>query len=341
MTIFRSLRESLGITPIDYPVPAHANTFWCSLGGLTLICFIMSFVTGAILTQFYNPSPTVAYASIRYISNTPGLGVIRSLHHWSANLGFLLLIAHMVRVMLTGAYRPPRTITFLFGLGLLFTAFQLFFTGTVLKWDQEGYEALGHFVAINNLLGPIGNVFQEDFTLSTSMLARIYGLHVGVFPSILLVLIFLHAIYVKIFGIAPKPYQSDEDYQNSLAAGATFTGHLLKLMGYGIVLVIILAGLAFLFPPELLKAPVPGIEITKPPWLFWVFYPIESTLGIAGILVGTGIIAFGLILVPVLGLTISSEKKLRPITNTIFIAGLIALVASLIITYFTPVMKHM
>jgi ubiquinol-cytochrome c reductase cytochrome b subunit len=340
MSLLNDWRKTIGLTALDYPVPTHANTFWYSLGGITLICFIITFLTGALLTQLYNPTPTIAHASVSYISNTPGIWLMRALHYWSANVGFLLLIAHMLRVMITGAFRPPRIITYLFGLALLFIAFQLFFTGTVLKWDQEGYEALAHFVALNKLLGPIGAVFQEDFTLSTSMLARMYGLHVGVFPILFLVLIIVHAFYVKHLGIAPKPYQIDEDYEKSLAAGDTFTIHVKRLLVYGLVLIVVLTALAFLFPPGILKAPVPGVEITKPPWLFWIFYPIESAIGIIGILLGSGVIAIGLILVPILGLAISEEKKLFSVVRTIVIAGLIIWIVLLVITFFSPVMKH-
>ena len=229
-----------------------------------------SFVTGAILTQFYNPTPTVAHASVNYIARTPWLRLIRALHHWSANLGFILLIGHMLRVMFTGAFRPPRIITYLVGLLLLFVSFQLFFSGTVLKWDQEGYEALAHFMAVNKLLGPLGMVFQEDFTLSTSMLARIYALHIGIIPALLVLLIVVHFVYVKHFGIAPKPYQSQNAYQESLLQGAKFTQHLKWLLLFGLILLVVLFLLALLFPPDLLEKPKPGIEITKPPWVFWL-----------------------------------------------------------------------
>jgi ubiquinol-cytochrome c reductase cytochrome b subunit len=326
---WKDWREPLGLTALDYPVPTHANTFWYSLGGITLFCFVVTFVTGAILTQFYNPSPVVAHASVRYIAATPGLKLIRALHHWSANLGFALLIAHMLRVVFMGGYRPPRTITYLFGVALLFVAFQLFFTGTVLRWDQEGYEAMAHFVAVNKLLGPLGAVFQEDFTLSTSMLARIYGLHVGVFSSLLLVLIVLHAVFIKHFGIAPKPYQSKEGYQDSLAAGETFTKHLRGLAVYSLILLVVLLALAFFFPP------------TKPPWPFWVFYPIESAVGMVGILLGSVVVSFGLILIPILGMTIGEEKKLYRVVNTVVVVGLIAWLALMVITYFSPVMQHL
>jgi ubiquinol-cytochrome c reductase cytochrome b subunit len=334
-------REAIGLPALEYPVPAHANTFWYSLGGTTLICFVVSFVTGTILTQFYNPTPTVAHASVTYISSTTWLRLIRALHHWSANVGFLLLIAHMLRVVFTGAFRPPRTITYFVGLLLLFVTFTLFFTGTVLKWDQEGYEAMAHFVAVNNLLGPFGAVFQEDFTLSTSMLARIYGLHVGIMPALLLILIVLHFIYVKHFGIAPKPYQNQDAYQVSLEKGAKFTQHLKWLLLFGAILLIILFLLAFLFPPGLLEKPKAGIEVTKPPWVFWVFYPLESAFGMPGVLLGTAIFSIGFISIPILGLIINDEKKLLRTVNIVAIVGLITWIALLIITYFSPTMQHL
>jgi len=336
-----NLKKAIGLSALEYAVPAHANTFLYSLGGITLVCFVLSFVTGAILTQFYNPAPTVAHASVNYLANTTGLRLIRALHHWSADLGFILLISHMLRVMFTGAFRPPRTITYLAGLLLLFVSFQLFFTGTVLKWDQEGYEAMEHFVAVNKLLGPLGTVFQEDFTLSTSMLARIYALHIGIFPALLLVLILVHFVYVKIFGIAPKAFQSQEAYQESLAKGAKFTQHLKMLLLYGSILLVILVVLAVIFPPELLQKPKPGIEVTKPPWVFWIFYPIESAIGIPGILIGTAILSIGLILIPIFGLIINEEKILFRTVRIVVIIGLIIWFVLLVITYFSPVMQHL
>lgn len=341
MSMWSKLSEALGLTALDYPVPTHANTFWYSLGGITAACFGVTIITGIILTQFYNPTPAVAHASVRYIMDTPGLGFIRALHHWSANLGFVLLLVHMFRVMFTHAYRAPRTITYLVGLALLFVTFQLYFTGTVVKWDQEGYEALAHFLATNKLLGPLGAVFQEDFTLSTSMLARIYSLHVAIFPILLVLLIGLHGLYVKHFGISPKPYQSEEAYQASLQRGGTFFKHLRKMSVYCLILLVVLIGLALILPPHLLKAPVPGVEETKPPWVFWYFYPIESFMGMGGILLGSAVLMIGLVMIPILGFLVKKEKRLVQVVNTIVIAGLIVWLALLVITYFSPTMKHL
>ncbi len=200
---------------------------------------------------------------------------------------------------------------------------------------------MAHFVAVNKLLGPLGAFFQEDFTLSTSMLARMYGLHVGVLSSLFVILMVLHALYVKHFGIAPKPYQSHEDYQASLADGATFTKHLKGLAIYGTVLLAILLGLSFFLPPGMLDAPQAGVEMTKPPWLFWLFYPIESAMGIIGILVGAMLVALGLLLIPILGMAIGEEKRLYRVVNTIVLIGLIVWLGLMVITYFSPVMQHL
>ena len=60
-----SFLERIGIKKADYPVPAHANTIWFSLGGLTVITFAVTIVTGIVLSQFYNPSPDTAHTSVQ------------------------------------------------------------------------------------------------------------------------------------------------------------------------------------------------------------------------------------------------------------------------------------
>jgi ubiquinol-cytochrome c reductase cytochrome b subunit len=99
--------------------------------------------------------------------------------------------------------------------------------------------------------------------------------------------------------------------------------------------------LAFLFPPGLLEKPKAGIEVTKPPWVFWVFYPLESAFGMPGVLLGTAIFSIGFISIPILGLIINDEKKLLRTVNIVAIVGLITWIALLIITYFSPTMQHL
>ena len=62
---------------------------------------------------------------------------------WSAtcitgqpNLLVITLMVHLLRVILTGAYAPPRSFNYLLGLILLVVVLLLDFTGYVLRWDE-------------------------------------------------------------------------------------------------------------------------------------------------------------------------------------------------------------
>jgi ubiquinol-cytochrome c reductase cytochrome b subunit len=337
---FEKFKKASGLSALYYHVPRHANTVWYSLGGLTFFCFLMAMGSGMLMAQFYSPSPSTAYASVKYISTTSGLQFLRGVHFWSANLGFLMLIIHMLRVIVTGAFRPPRIPTYFAGLGLLLMIFMIYFTGTVLRWDQEGYEAITHFMAVNKLLGPIGAIFQEDFTLSTSMLSRIFALHTSALQIIFIGFLVLHIFYIKYFGISPKPYQTEEDYQASLDGKTTFMGHakLLGMLSAGMILIII--ALAAFFPPGLFEAAKPGMEMTKPAWPFWLFVPFENLIGVGGILLGSVIVGVYLLVFPILGLVVHSEKRLFRTVYVIVAIGLIIWFTLMIITYVSPVQSH-
>lgn len=70
--------------------------------------------------------------------------------------------------------------------------------------------------------------------------------------------------------------------------------HAKKLTLLSILLFIFLFLISHFFRPGILDAPKAGVEMTKPPWLFWIFYPLESALGIVGILVGSAVYLSGL-----------------------------------------------
>ncbi len=337
---FENLKQATGLSALYYKIPQHANTIWYSFGGVTLFCFLVAMGSGIIMAQFYSPSPATAYASVKYISTTPGIQLIRGIHHWSANLGFLMLIIHMLRIIITGAFRPPRIITYFVGLGLLLMIFLIYFTGTMLKGDQESYEAMRHFLAVNKLFGPMGAFFQEDFTLSTSMLSRIFAMHTSGLQIIFIAILVLHVFYIKYFGISPKPYQTEEQYQASLESGSTFMGHakILAILSAGMFILIL--GLALFIQPELLGPPKPGMEMTKPAWPFMVFVPLENLIGIPGIPLGMAIVGGYLVLFPIIGLAMRNERKLFKTVYVIVAFGLLIWIAMTILAYVAPVQSH-
>jgi hypothetical protein len=92
------LDERLGIGGLRYPVPKHANSLAFTLGGITLVSFVLLVVTGIYLAQVYDPTPERAHASVVYITDTAFAGeLVRSLHYWLASAFVVTLVLHMVR----------------------------------------------------------------------------------------------------------------------------------------------------------------------------------------------------------------------------------------------------
>lgn len=83
-------KKATGLSALYYKVPQHANTVKYALGGVTLFCFLVTMGSGILMSQFYSPSPTTAYASVNYINSPTGIRLIRGVHHWSANLVFVI-----------------------------------------------------------------------------------------------------------------------------------------------------------------------------------------------------------------------------------------------------------
>src|SRR6266516_860394 len=80
-----AIDERLGIKGLQYPVPEHANKLAYSLGGLSLLTFVVMVATGVVLTQYYNPDPAQAHASVARIIETVSLGrFVRGVHYWGA-----------------------------------------------------------------------------------------------------------------------------------------------------------------------------------------------------------------------------------------------------------------
>ncbi len=102
-------------------VPLHRHSIWYYFGGMTLFLFTVQVVTGILLLLYYRPSAENAFESVQFIVTEVKFGwLIRSIHSWSANLMIATLFIHMFSVFFLRAYYPPREITWISGVLLLF-----------------------------------------------------------------------------------------------------------------------------------------------------------------------------------------------------------------------------
>ncbi len=280
--LWRAVDERLGLNELAYKVPEHGNTLAYTLGGITFFGFAVLILTGVILTQFYHPHPTEANASVRVIMTDVPLGAfMRNVHFWAAQAVVVSVTLHAARVFITAAYKRPREFNWLVGVALLALTIGFFFTGTVLKWDQEAFEALEHNIEISNLLGAFGTFFSPSFAAGVPLLTRLYSVHVSLLPVLLVLLLLAHVFYIRHFGISPRPWNREGEAPEKLQP---FSTHLKKIVGYGLVLLAIVTVLAVVFPAPIGPEPIEGIEVTKPPWPFLWLYAIENYWGIQWLL---------------------------------------------------------
>ena len=191
---------------LSKPVPQWQRRWWYCLGGLTAFAFVIQGITGIMLAFYYKPTPEAAYASIIFIEKEVYLGsMIRMIHHWSANFMIILCIAHMLRVFIMGAFKPPRELNWVSGVVLLIVTLGFGFTGYLLPWDQRAYWATTVGTEIAGSLPIIGNpaliLLRVGWNITDLTLSRFYGLHVIVIPVITVVMMGLHFLMIRRQGI--------------------------------------------------------------------------------------------------------------------------------------------
>jgi quinol-cytochrome oxidoreductase complex cytochrome b subunit len=185
-----------------------------TLGSATLFLAINQAITGILLTIYYVPSPDQAYDSVQYITTqVPAGWLIRGLHHWGASAMMLVTVLHMLRVIIHGAYKYPREVTWFSGVGLLLLVIGFGFTGYLLPWDQKAYwaTAVGTRIAeVTPLVGEwILKVMRGGEELTAVTLARFFGAHVWFLPAALMLLIGIHLYLVVRIGISAVPNREE------------------------------------------------------------------------------------------------------------------------------------
>ncbi len=336
------LVERTGWTGLTYPVPAHANTIWYVLGGISFVGFLILFATGIYMAQFYNAQPSEAQQSVVYLITGVPLGdLIRSIHFWTAQIVTLTVLLHFLRILFTGAYKKPRELQWFVGLGLLLITFGAVYTGSALKYDQEGMEALEHAKAAGALMGPLGAFFSSEFSRSDSLLIRFFSLHTSLLPMAFATLIGIHIYLVNQHGISPKATADATTRKTKGEGESRFDLHLRTMIGYGLLLFAAVLLLALILPAPLGHPGIPGVEVAKPWWMFIWLFPAETILGIRGLIIVPAIIGLLLVLVPVMDRSPYLSPFKRKWVVIVATALLLVAVVSGIVSALVPVANHL
>jgi len=315
-------------------VPVHRHSPWYMLGGMALFFFVVQIITGILLMVYYRPG--APWASVnRIVMEVPFGALIRSIHHWSANLMVLTLFFHMFSTLFMKAYRPPREATWITGFLLLSLTLLFGFSGYLLPWDDLAFFAVRIGVSEMEkvpLLGPwAADLVRGGPDVSIETIGRFYALHVVVLPLLVLLLVGAHLLFVQIQGVSePDAFAALPDDQKKYRP--FFTDFLIGEIPVWLFLFGLLIALSAAMPRALAPeadptgaAPV-GI---KPEW--YLLAPYQALKLFPGKLELLGIALMGLAPLVVLAIPFIDREVpsgTRGIAFTrIAIAGLLGFVA--------------
>jgi quinol-cytochrome oxidoreductase complex cytochrome b subunit len=198
-------------------------------------------------------------------------------------------------------------------------------------------------VEIGNLLGAFGFWFSPTMSASLPIVGRLYIAHVVILPALGTFLLIAHFLLVKRHGISAQPADFDAAVDGApepSKSGSTFAVHLIRMVGFGLVILAVTSLLSLVVRTPLGASPNPSVEVSKPWWMFLPFYPFEDWFGLPALIWAPGLLIGVLALVPF----VDRSRYRSPARRRAFIiAGaivLIALVALVAYALIEPAKSH-
>ena len=194
----------------SHPTPANNASWWYVFGSAATVLLIMQVMTGILLALIYSPSANDAWSSLQFLNHNVALGwYVRALHGWGSDFMVAIVLMHMAQVFLFGAYKFPRELTWIVGVGLLLLTLGMAFTGQVMRFDQDAYWGLGIGASIVSrvpLVGaPLVHLMLGGPIVGAATLSRFFTLHVFVIPGLLLAGVGVHVWMVLLHGVSDWP----------------------------------------------------------------------------------------------------------------------------------------
>jgi quinol-cytochrome oxidoreductase complex cytochrome b subunit len=270
--------------PPTIPAAQARFRYTLGLGGLSLFLMLVVGFTGILVTFYYLPTPDQAARSVQELTFLVPFGwLMRNLHYWSAQLLVLATALHLLRVVFTGAYLPPRRLNYILGLILLVLCLLMDFTGYVLRWDEGVHWALvagTNLVRSIPLIGPrLYAIMVGGNQIGASTLIRFYAWHLFGLTLVIFILVAWHIFRVRRDGgIAVPPPEVRPDSSRITRKELTRRETLAMLWAGSVLigLAILLPALApwfFLWVQQLLRL--------GNPFIYGVLAPLGAVLVLA------------------------------------------------------------
>lgn len=300
-----NLIKIIKLSLLNLPTPINIS-YWWNYGSLLGIFLLVQIISGLFLSIHYCPNTQIAFSSIIHIIQNISNGwLIHNIHINGASFFFICIYIHIRRGIYYSSFKFSHT--WLIGVRIFLISIATAFLGYVLPWGQI---SLWGATVITNLVSTIpyiGNTIVMwiwgGFSINNATLNRFFSLHF-ILPFIIIIIIILHLYFLHLTG-SSNPLGSNRNL-NKIPFHSYFSyKDIFGFIIFFIIFLIIILQYPYIFrdPDNFIPAnPIITPIHIQPEWYFLFAYAI-----------------------------------LRSIPNKL--GGVIALIISIIIFYFLPLLK--
>jgi ubiquinol-cytochrome c reductase cytochrome b subunit len=271
-------------------------TWITGLLGLALV--VLLFLSGAVMTLYYSPTPGVAYDSVDHAQfDVPFGTVVRGIHVYAWNLLLVVLGLHLATAFIVGAYKAPWQAVWISGVLVVLVIPLFIVTGDLLPWNQSGYWATKVRLGIAASVPMAGDfavsLLGANPHIGIVTLTRFYVLHILFLPCAFLLAVAVHAYCI---GRAIRASRAPDgifapDYRTA------WPHHVTRWLALFLVVAVLLGAAAWWQPAPLGDPadPTDTAYVPRPEWWVLPLNQLVTTLNGPWTVFATVVIPGGLV----------------------------------------------
>nr|AFP82078.1 cytochrome b [Formica pisarskii] len=197
----KNLINFMKMSLMNLPSPMNISYLW-NFGSLLGLFLLIQIMSGFFLSMHYCPNTNFAFFSIIHIIQNVKLGwLIHNIHINGASMFFICMYLHISRGLYYNSYKL--TNTWLIGVSIYLLSMATAFLGYVLPWGQMSFWGATVITNLMSTIPYIGNLMVEwvwgGFSINNATLNRFYSIHF-ILPFIIMMMVILHLFFLHTTG---------------------------------------------------------------------------------------------------------------------------------------------
>nr|AFP82106.1 cytochrome b [Formica sanguinea]AFP82110.1 cytochrome b [Formica sanguinea] len=197
----KNLINFMKMSLMNLPSPVNISYLW-NFGSLLGLFLMIQIISGFFLSMHYCPNTNFAFSSIIHIMQNVKLGwLIHNIHINGASMFFICMYLHISRGLYYNSYKLINT--WLIGVSIYLLSMATAFLGYVLPWGQMSFWGATVITNLMSTIPYIGNLLVQwiwgGFSINNATLNRFYSIHF-ILPFIIMMMVMLHLFFLHTTG---------------------------------------------------------------------------------------------------------------------------------------------